>query len=97
MPTPHTNVTGPLIVAYQDGGGIMRRSGFTSPRHDGRVTVGKRVRLLRRTKARIAPGKPKQSRKRQTGRVGKRAVENGFMQSKRVKKLLYIGLDVHKD
>jgi transposase len=68
------------------------------PRHHGRVTIGKRVRLLRRTKARVAPGKPEQSRKRQTGaKAGRGAVENGFMQSKRMKKLLYLGLDVHKD
>jgi hypothetical protein len=60
------------------------------------VTICKRVRLLRRTKARVAPSKSEQSRKRQAGaKTGKRAVVNGFMQSKRVKKLLYIGLDVH--
>ena len=68
-----------------------------SPRHNGRVTVGKRRRLLRRTKARVAWDQPKQSRKRQAGRTGKRAEVDGFMQSKRMKKLLYLGLDVHKD
>jgi len=61
------------------------------------VTIGKRERLLCRTKARVTPGKPEQGRKRQTGRAGRRAVEDGLMQSKRVKKLLYVGLDVHKD
>jgi transposase len=70
---------------------------WNSPRHNGRVTIGKRERLLCRTKARVTPDKPEQSRKRQTGRAGRRAVEDGLMQSERVKKLLYVGLDVHKD
>ena len=66
-----------------------------TPRHDGRVTIGKKERLLCRTKARVTPAKPEQGRKRQTGRADRRAVEDGLMQSKRVKKMLYVGLDVH--